>query len=521
MIAFLAAPPAQEFAHVHTLQLDGQAGGATLADLDGDGAQEILVSVSGGEGSARRLETWRADAGGAWKRADTIALTPDVVAFAHADVRAGGGEELLLFNAGGVFLWRSGPEARPERLLACEFLWQTADSWSVFEWQEGVRDLDGDGLADLVLPEPGGFRIALQRRASGGASSTAGNAPENGPGSTPGNIPPWGVVSRVRVPPDAEREEDGGNVEGRRGRDSFSLQIKTSDPDEESGGPLLSIDERVPAPFWLDWDADSDLDLLLQTARQLHVWIQGADGFSSAPQLSLTLPVVADSTRELDASYSAHALDLDLDRRADCVIFAGDKRSDEVRAQGLFFTQGAGTEGPPLFGKEGRPSSLLVFAGFVSDPIFRDLDGDGYPDLTLQTVRPDLIDQIRSTSSESIDADMHVYRNRRGVLSRQPDLTRRYSVGLDEDGEQESEFFCDLTGDGLAELFVREPEKLRILMLRAQGPREKSTWTLLEKPLWELSVAKGASIQLVRPVQGGKASLFVREGSQLLWVTFG
>ena len=53
----------------------------------------------------------------------------------------------------------------------------------------------------------------------------------------------------------------------------------------------------------------------------------------------------------------------------------------------------------------GRPSSLLVFAGFVADPTFRDLDGDGYPELVLETLRPDLIDQIRSASSESIDVD--------------------------------------------------------------------------------------------------------------------
>ncbi len=519
MIGVSVPPPAQDFARIQTMELEGgrQADSATLADLDGDGAPEILLAVHEPEKRfARHLETWRPGADGALARAETIALTPDVVAFAHADVRAGGGEELLLFNAGGVFVWRSGPELRPERLLACEFLWQTADPELVFEWHEGVRDLDGDGLADLILPEPGGFLIALQRRprASAGTSGTSAD--------TPGGAAPWGLVSRVRVPPDQDAEHDDDNVETRRDRASFSLQIKTSAPDEESGGPLLSVHERVPAPFWLDWDADADLDLLLQTSRHLHVWLQDANGgFTSAPQHSLTLPVAADSARELDASYSAHAVDLDLDRRADCVIFAGDKRSDDVRTQGLFFTRGAVTEGPPLFGQEGRPASLLVFAGFVAEPSFRDLDGDGYPELVLETVRPDLIDQIRSTSTESIDADFHVYRNRRGVLARQPELTRRHPVAL-EDSEQETEFFCDLTGDGLAELFVRdEPEKLQILMLRAQGPREKSTWSLLAKPLWELGVAAEARVRLVVPVKGWRPSLFVLESSQVLWVKFG
>jgi hypothetical protein len=509
MIALPLPPRTQDFARVHTLQLEaGWPETATLADLDGDGAPEILLAVrDGGRSSGRRLETWRPGAGGAWTRAETIALTPDVVAFAHADVRAGGGEELVLFNAGGAFTWRAGPQARPERLLACELLWQTADE-DVFEWREGVRDLDGDGLADLVLPEPGGFALALQRR--GSASGGDGAA--------------WGSVSRVRVPPDpadeerADFDEDGGG--GRRDRSSFSLQIRTSDEDGEEKGPLLSIHERVPAPFWLDWDADGDLDLLLQTSRHLHVWLQEEGGsFAEAPRLSLLLPVAADRTRELDASYSAHAVDLDRDHRADCVILAGDKRSEDVRTQGLFFAQAAVADGPPLFGREGRPASLLVFAGFVADPSFRDLDGDGYPELVLETFRPDLIDQIRSASTESIDADMHVYRNRGGVLSRQPDLTRRHAVALD-DSEQESEFFCDLTGDGLSELLVRAEGKLRILMLRSQGPREKSTWSLVEKPLWELNVAEDARVRLVRPAGRDPASLFVLEDSQVLWVRF-
>lgn len=515
MIVLQAAPPAQDFARTQTMQLEAGrvADVATLADLDGDGRPEILLAVhQAGKDFARSLEVWRPGAGGGLAHAEAIALTPDVVAFAHADVRAGGGEELLLFNAGGVFVWNPGPEARPERLLACEFLWQTADPELVFEWQEGVRDLDGDGLPDLILPEPGGFAIALQRRprASGASGDTAGKAA-------------WGLVSRVRVPADAGDDEEDGDVEGRRGRDSFSLEIRASDRGAERSGPLVSVRERVPAPFWLDWDADSDLDLLLQTARHLHVWLQDPGrGFTDAPQLSLSLPVAADRTRVLDASYGAHAVDLDLDRRADCVIFAGDKRSEDVRTQALFFTQSAVAQGPALFGQEGRPSSLLVFAGFVAEPVFRDLDGDGYPELVLETVRPDLIDQIRSASSESIDVDLHVYRNRRGVLARQPDLTRRHAVALDEEGEQESEFFCDLTGDGLAEFVVRdEPGKLRILMLRSQGPREKSTWSLLPQPLWELNVAKDARIQLVPPVKGMRPSLFVLESSQVLWVRFG
>ncbi|MCC7013837.1 MAG: VCBS repeat-containing protein [Planctomycetes bacterium] len=506
-------PAAREFGRLATLALDAsrRADLVTLAELDGQAPREVVVAThERGQDFARALEIWRVAAAGAPVRAESIALTPDVVAFAHGDVLAGGGEELLLFNAGGVFVWRTGVDARPERILECDFLWQTADPSRVFEWREGLRDLDGDGLVDLVVPEPGGFVIALQRRP---------RVPEA----------PWGRVSRVRVPlePDDETvwtraKDQGRGVSSSRSNGGFSLGFSAGVDEDGRGGTLVSVEERVPAPYLLDWDADRDLDLIVQTSRHLQVWLlQSAGTFSAAPQHSLALPVIEDTARELDASYSAHALDLDADSRADYVVFAGDKRSDDVRTQALSFSAAAVKEGPPLFGAHGRPSGLLVFGGFISDPVFQDLDGDGFPELSLRAVRPDLIDQIRSATSESIESDFYVYRNHRGTLSKQPDVVRSRAIPL-ERFSLTAEFLGDLTGDGLSELFVRdEPEKLRILMLRAQGPRDKSTWSLLEKPLWERDVSDKAQVWIGAPAGAEKSSLFILEGTQLHWVRFG
>ena len=509
------SPARPEFARVATLAMEAvwRPVAALVADFDGDRVLEVAVaSCARGKSSARRLEIWRG-VPGSFARAKSIDLTPDVVAFATGDVLAGNGAEILLFNGSGAFaLAPLAGEARAERLVECDFLWQVPDSSTVHVWQDGVMDLDGDGLDDLVLPEPGGFLVCAQRRPREGGA--------------------FGVVSRLRVPEEADAggvwvsatRRDGPAVRGRRQRPNYTLELTEGEEETIGSRPaiLAQASESVSSPHFADWDADGDLDLIVQTSHHLHVFTQERGRFAAMVAHTLELPVDVDAARRLDASYSAHAVDLDLDRRADCVIFAGDKRSEDVRTQGLFFTHAGAKEGPAPFGKDGRPSNLLVFAGFVSGPRFVDLDGDRYPELVLRAVRPDLIDQLRSASSKAIDAELYIYRNRRGVLSRQPDVTWKRTIPL-ERFQLTAEFCGDLTGDGISELLARdEPEKLRVMLLRAQGSADKSTWSLFDKPLWETAIHEDAAVEVVPPRSGEtKPSVLVIEPTQVLFVRFG
>jgi hypothetical protein len=487
---------------------------AAAVDLDGDGKREVLIATRGrGKDSSRSLQIWRRGAT-AYAMADELPLTRDVVAWATGDVLDAPGSEIVLFNASGAFAWRSSgpPEQRLQRLCAVEFLWQLADPDEVLLLPDCVRDVDGDGLADLVLPEPDGYRIVVQRR----------------PRAADG---PWGIESRLSVPPECNEEglwmsasaTEGPNLRGKRDDQQFSLAISSGGDSstEERVGPhtLLQINEGVPSPHWIDWDGDGDLDLLAQTSQSLLVWKQDHGHWPAAPSVTLKLPVAADRARRLDASYSSHAVDLDGDSRADCVVFAGDARSEDVRTQGLFFTQAAAGAEHPLFGAEGRPRDVLVFAGFVTNPTFVDVDGDGLSDLVLRSVRPDLIDQLRSAANKAIEADLFVYLNRKGSFPRQPDLVWHHAIPI-ERFELTSEFIGDLSGDGVRDLLVRdEPKHLRALLVR-RGSAKGGGWSVVDQPLWQLDVDEDANVSRVDVKPNERPQLLVIEPTQVLHVRF-
>ena len=477
----------------------------STADIDGDGEPEVVVAASDPKKPfARTLSVFKARGG---TPDPVLELTPDVVAWAAGDVDPARGEELVLFNARGAFAWRPAekPEQRFARLVEVDFLWQLPDADECWAYPAALRDLDGDKRVDLVLPEPDGYAIAL--RAKSGAA--------------------FPRVDHLRLPQDAFADDSLHNRHGqedRSPRGGRRIELRFGDESDVRGPrALLSVSESAPAPQLIDFDADGRLDVLAQGTQKLYVWTQKPDGsFDAAPRFSFPLPVPVDRERELDASYSAHALDTGPDGRADVAIFAGDKRSSDVRTQLLLFVQGAGrgaaqqTPEAPLFGPKNVPQQLLVLGGFVAGAVFEDLDGDRKPDLFVRAVRPDLIDQLRSASTETIDADVYVYRNENGLFAKHPDLTWRVNIPL-KDFDLTLSFIGDVNGDGLADLLVRDrPERLRVLPLQ----RGRDGLVLGETPLFEVSLDPKAKIRIVRRPEKRVADVFAFAGDQVQCVRF-
>jgi hypothetical protein len=504
-LAWSATLQAPSFVSVHTLQTESGRSPDAVArgDVDGDGALEVVIAVHARGGArGRALEIFHAGAGGAFERRERVEVTPDVVAWTLGDVEAAPGEEIVLFNARGAFAWSAArpADARIRRLADVDFLWQLPDPARAVHWPDGLRDVDADGALDVTVPEPGGYRVVYQRR---------GRATDE----------PWGDATALSVPAeavDASAELERSAAPARVGASASRRRVGfyfAAGEEDSGGGPLLAVADDLPAPQWIDWDADRDLDLAAQTARHLHVWTQvrpGAFEFASH-----ALPLEVDRTRRLDLSYSAHAVDLDGDRRADCAIFAGDTRASEVRTQGLYFLQERRAGGTALFGAGGKPRGALVFAGFVADVELTDVDGDSLADLALSTVRPDLLDRLTSGALDRLDTQLFVYLNRKGSFAREPDLSWKHSVAL-ESFDPLLEFVPDLTGDAIRELAVRDqPGRVRVLHVQRARGNLGATLSVREEPLWSAEVARDADVELVRS-RDGRAALAAIERKQVL-----
>jgi hypothetical protein len=519
LLAGGAAAGPKPFGTVTTVQVPKQRSvlAATLADVDGDGLDDLVLATSRrGKREERTIEIHlRRREGDVFVAAPDYSfdVPEDVTAFAVGDVHEDPGSEIVLFTASGAFAWRpKGPEdAKFVKLVSGSFLWQLPDPKELIVWDAGVRDVDGDGLADIVLPEPDGWRIAVQRRSKDGVAS-------------------FPLVSAPRVPDDtladATKPMGARKLDAKAKRKSVKVAITFGEDEAEATHDLVDVTESCPAPQFVDWNADGRLDLVAQTTHELEVWLQRPDGtFPEAPDGRYALPVPADRERRLDVSYSAQIADLDGDRRADCVLIAGDKRSDDVRTQVLVYLQGkSGAPDPssPLFGARGLPTQLLRIGGFAGSPQLVDVDGDGRRDLVVGSVRLDgALDVAKAAGNGTIEAEIYVYLNRGKGFSEKPDLT--YELAIKADGLRKSrdeltaQFIADVTGDGVRDFLLRDDaEHVRLLMTRKTG----DGLAIVEKPLWEMHVESGADLVVRENPRGGPAELLVVEDAQVLHVRF-
>jgi len=481
-----------------------------LCDVDADGVADLVLGLAGPDGARRiELRLRRATAPSFALAADLVVDLPkDVIAFAVADVHADPGDELVLFGVAAAFVARprAADAQRFAKLAPIELFWQYADPGRPLAWQDGVHDVDGDGLDDLVVPEPGGYRLLIQRRDAAGVARFE-SSPRLAAGAE-AELLPGGA--------EADPSKRGGKLRGPRGKREVSfgfgsggLSIGSRKP---GGGTLLRIDERIHAARLHDWEGDGDRDLLCLTRSELLVFRQEPRGsFAAEPALRLTSPVLRDRARDLDLSFEAWSSDLERDGKVDLVFSAGDKRSEDPRTQLLAYQQTLGAERAwdaaawPLFGEKGAPRQLLVLSGLARPLALDDVDGDGREDLVALSIRADLIDGLRAAASESVEAELYVFRGSAAAFEKRPALVRRVELPA-RSGDRTLVFAGDVTGDGVAELFARDGSK-RLTVWRVRKAKDGAL-EVAGEPLGHIALPEEARIVLPERLGKGSWDLF-------------
>jgi hypothetical protein len=391
----------------------------SYSDLDGDGRTEVLVF------RGHRLAVYAPDDKGAYPTAKPveIELDPDALFYEVAQVdRVEKTLEVTLATPRGILV-HSMEEGRlsgePKLLLAAESLVLRGQEDDM-HWRGFLRDLNGDGLADAVLPTSRGFALYYQAR------------DENGPGvwpKKPDRLVPYTLVS------------------------SF-------DPGERGLAGRLRGRTEVPDFRVIDFDADGKRDFVVDDGKRLRIFFAGKDG-----RLGEERPQIVDLSPLADAAGGLPPLSI--------LDVSGDRIPDFVLSRQREGITDVFLGGAPL----GAPSLRIKITGWSFPPRLTDLDGDGRVDLVVPTTpEVDVPTAVSVMMTGRITVSNHVFLNRGDAekpFAKEPDEIREidvrirlfvdrvgriraaHSVLVDESG--------DFDNDGRKDLLYREgTDEIRI-----------------------------------------------------------
>ncbi len=449
----LAAQP-----RVTTLQVgkDETVLAARATDIDGDGLADLAVAVRVEKTPTRRLLVFvqNGTAGAPPFPAEpsqTRTLEPDVVAFAFADLDGERGAELILCTP-RVIAQAAWPSGNPTALGEVCLLWQPGHAQSIVALQDYVRDLDGDGLADLLLPEPDGYRLALQRRDANGTRLL---------------LQPMRVPAAPQVP---------AFLRGRIDPDDRSLRLSLGETEQK---PLLQVSDECPVPRVLDFDGDGDLDVVALNRPTLHVFAQQLGGtFAPTPSTSLAVGAT-ERTLLLEPAFFADAVDFEADGKAELVVCRAQTRGGDAFETIVEIWSPA----------EKEAKARLRLQGLAAPPRFDDVDGDGAPDLTIGTLRTDMLGQL-GRDADDVEVQLNVFLLRAGKPKLPAALTWRTRLSPQAaEGARSvaAEFFGDADGDGTHDLLLHDSARtLQVLRGKRSGD------SLRVDPFWHTALPDGA-----------------------------
>lgn len=438
----------QEF-RAHSVWIEGEIHEVRAADLDGDGWQEMLVSSTvhhkGKMDRTLRIFGWSGKGDEAIPLLRHVwEVSPEAVFWDTGPVDGADGENSCYFLSpdGLSELRGNGQGALVPSLRVDAPVFVSVGQEDEFLWLDAIRDWDGDGRVEAFLPSDREARFYRQ-------TGTAG----------------WKMVDAVRLRPFPYYNNN--YLFGRKvgGHQYMAIVFY----------PLLE-------PADLNGDGRKDL-LVLQNGKGL-CYLRGEDGkLESEPHLwNLEIRSEEEIVRRR-ATLSYRVVDLNRDGCADVVVHKiGMKFMSWSGDTAIFLGR---TDGTP----SGKPDQQFASRGFLSGVSVEDLDGDGYGDMSLWSVKMGLWPMVEILLRKIIHVNAQIYHGAwpQG-FSAKPDSERDFELYIDADRPDFIRGLVpntegDFNRDGIRDLVASKGEgKLAIYLGTAKRDFESRPWAALEAP---------------------------------------
>lgn len=460
-------------------------------DIDGDGRLDML-DATWHPALGRELQRYLQQADGRFAvQPRPVEIKSEVIAVGFADVRSEPGKELVLFTNSDIFTLSTAIEGYAGNLAPAarwELIADVPDPDRI-QFLRELPDINGDGLADLVLPGSDVYGI-LRGQPDGSFQQVHEFATINSQ-LDPGLQPAGGGGLQTSM--SINREEGIRlTVTAQRPSPFADLVAGLTAPDD--GGSLLQAENWMPSAQLADMNGDGRQDIVflnvgLDIRGQLNLLLQRDDG---------SFPAAPDWRGSIDTRGNIRLAEIDGDGLVDLVKLRGD--GNEWDAQ-LYRNRGGS------FDLE-RPDQVMRFAGYDVRLSFNDLDGDSRPELHVSFYTIPVVEAIRNTGIVRTQLLFAPETSApESLFSRRPSSSLQETFSADNVralAEQMSLDF-DLDGDGRKEaLYITEAGAIA-------AKRIEPGLRIADQPFWQYVPNRSVLIFWAQDLNGdGRMDLILR-----------